>query len=162
LPAPFSYLEIAAYLSFEVDEKALQEYTKTAETQMITVTIALVGTLTVAYNAELAKLVADLNKLSPTTLDYWLKVSQIAEILKKLGYIEMATPIAEKAGEMINKLTVTAQAKPITAPQPQQTTQETAYTPQPQEETKKEEETAYTPQPHPPSPKELKKKYIPI
>lgn len=158
LPAPYSYLEVAAYLSFDVDEKALQEYTQTAQSQMITVTIALIGTLTVAYNEELAKLVADLGKLNPNTLDYWFKVSQIAETLKKMGYIEMAAPIAEKAGQMISQLTTTAQAKPITATPPQATTAETTAP----EETEKEEEETYTPQPQPPSPEELKKKYIPV
>lgn len=153
LPAPFSYVEATASLVFDVDEDRIRQ----TQQEGIILTIALLGTYFLPYNTELAKLAAKLMKLSPSTMDYWITVSQIANVLQKMGKISLATTLATLASDQLSKIS-TAKAQPITTPPPQTTTQQQT-TPQ---ETQKEEETTYTPQPRPPSPEELKKKYIPI
>ncbi|MCI4409544.1 MAG: hypothetical protein JHC26_10670 [Thermofilum sp.] len=153
LPAPFSYVEATASLVFDVDEDRIKQ----TQAEGIVLTVALLGTYFLPYSDELAPLAAKLMKLSPSSMDYWITVSQIANVLQKMGKVSLATTLATLASDQLSKIP-TAKAQPVTTTPPQ-ATQQPQTTPQ---ETQKEEETTYTPQPHPPSPEELKKKYVPI
>jgi hypothetical protein len=111
LPGPPAYFKAESFIMVEVDADKFKQATAAS----ITISIAGLGTFTVAAAPELAPLVAKLSSLSPATMDYWILVTKIADTLTKLGYAEIAGSIAAYAAE---RLTVLAKAAPPPPPPP--------------------------------------------
>ena len=126
LPAPYNYVEVVTSVVWEVDEGKMAEERR--EQQVAT--IALIGTLALPYSQEVAGFLAKLAGMSPSTITYWITVSQLAEVLKKMGYASLAALLATKAKEQIEKMMPAAGAAPAAAP-PATTPTPTPPTPSP-------------------------------
>jgi len=111
LPAPPAYFKAESSILVEVDADKFKQATAAS----ITISIAGLGAFTVWAAPELAPLAAKLAGLSPATMDYWILCTQIAEVLKKIGYAELAGAIAAYA---LERMTALAKAAPPPPPPP--------------------------------------------
>jgi len=114
LPAPYSYVEVTTELVFDVDEQKIEETKKQGQVLVV----AGIGSLLVPFSEELAPLITKLGGLSPSTIEYWLIVSQIADALKKIGVVGTASALAAYAATQLQKLMPTARAAPTTVTMP--------------------------------------------